>query len=68
MLEYLDENGIVIPNSDPLSGVFHGSSEHQVTSSITPSIEVADNPDTGESYLGSETLPKAIVMAFIIKT
>lgn len=68
MIEHLDENGIVIPNSDPLSGVFHGSSEHQVTSSITSSIEVADNPDTDESYSGSETLPKAIVMAFIIKT
>ena len=46
---------------------FMDPSEHQVTSSITSTIELADDPETGESYSGSETLPKAIVIIFYYK-
>ena len=69
IFQLLDSDGQIVEESDDSSnGVFHGSSEHQVTSSITSTIGVANDPETGESYSGPETLPKAIVMAFIIKT
>lgn len=67
-IKYLNPSGQIVDDSDPSSGIRHGSNEHQVTSSIISSIEVANDPETGESYSGPETLPKAIVMAFIIKT
>ena len=38
--------------------------EHQVTLSVTSSIVVANDPETGESYSGPETLPKAIVIFY----
>ena len=68
LVDFLNQSGQIVDANDISSGIGHGSSEHQVTSSITSTIVVADDPDTGESYSGPETLPKAIVMAFIIKT
>ena len=44
------------------SGITHGSTEHQFTGTVTAALDIpAEN-------VGTETLPSAIVMAYIIKT
>lgn len=44
------------------SGITHGSAEHQFTGTVTAALDIpAEN-------VGTETLPSAIVMAYIIKT
>lgn len=44
------------------SGITHGSTEHQFTGTVTAALNIpAEN-------VGTETLPSAIVMAYIIKT